>query len=483
MLSINSDPGTLSARRHLDRAQSSVERHAGRLASGQRISRAADDAAGSAIASRLTAETRGASALQRGIVDAISLVQVAQAALSQVDARLKRALELAVQAANATPGGSERAALEREWAGQLAEIDRIATGTELFGIRPLLGAPLPASTTPHITDVFPASGTNLPALPSGIRPIAYIPAGATAVRIDIDSFGADDDIQVLTVDGRHLVGTAIGDTTWTRNGISRAADMPGQLFLPGTGFRPSATYDATALLDGRTGYAAPPADGRAVGRSIDYGGMRFVFSGDGDHADGSANNGSVAGGFRQERLTIDRTTEPLLVVVTGSGQFSATAHWGEMPAKGAPAGNYRTLPLEVPVAAPGGAGGGGAAVVRIDEMPADSATLGLSAGALATIGSARDALAAVGRAIEIVSGYSTRYGAIESRLDASVATLLEQRDAASAARDRIVGVDHAAESAALARERILSDAAQAMLAQANATRPAALDLLERTVEG
>lgn len=121
-------------------------------------------------------------------------------------------------------------------------------------------------------------------------------------------------------------------------------------------------------------------------------------------------------------------------------------------------------------------------MVRIDETPANGATLGLSAGALATIGSARDALAAVGRAIEIVSGYSTRYGAIESRLDASVATLLEQRDAASAADDRIVGVDHAAESAALARERILSDAAQAMLAQANAKRPAALDLLERALE-
>lgn len=269
MLSINSDPGTLAARRHLDRAQSSVEQHAGRLSSGQRINRAADDAAGSAIASRLTADMRDASALQRGIIDAISLVQVAQAALSQVDARLKRALELAVQAANTTPGASERAALGREWADQLAEIDRIATSTEVFGIRPLLGAPLAGSTTLHITDVFPASGTNLPSMPSGIRPIDYIPAGATSVRIDIDSFSADDDIQVLTVDGRHLVGTAIGDTTWTRNVISRAADMPGQLFLPGTGFRPSASYDATALLDGRVGDVAPPADGRAVGRSID----------------------------------------------------------------------------------------------------------------------------------------------------------------------------------------------------------------------
>ncbi len=483
MLSINTDPGTLAAHRHLARAQSGVETHAARLASGQRINGAADDAAGAAIAARMSADVRGTSALQRGLVDAISLVQVAQAGLSQVNARLQRALEIAVQAANATPGSGDRAALERDWVAQLAEIDRIADGTRLFGFRPLVGAPIVASDTPHITDLFPASGVTLPSLPSGIRPIAYIPAGATSVRIDIDSFGADDDIQVMTVDGRHLVGTSLGDATWTRNGIAVAADMPGRLFLPGTGFRASASYDGTSLLDGRVGgYAVPPADGAAVGRSGEYGGMRFVFSGDGDHADGSTNSGSVSGGFTRERLTIDRTTEALLVVVTGSGVFSATASWGDMPAKDAALADHRPLPIDVPVA-PAGAGGGAAAVVTIEETPADTATLGLLAGALASADSARDALAAVGRAIELVSGYSTRYGAIEARLDASVDTLLAERDATSAAHERIVGVDHAAESAALVRERLLSDAAQSILAQANANRPAALDLLERTVKG
>lgn len=357
MLSINTDPGTLAAHRHLARAQSGVETHAARLASGQRINGAADDAAGSAIASRMSADVRGASALQRGMVDAISLVQVAQAGLSQVNERLQRALEIAVQAANATPGSGDRAALERDWVAQLAEIDRIATGTRLFGFRPLVGAPIAGSDTPHITDLFPASGVTLPSLPSGIRPIAYIPAGATSVRIDIDSFGIDDDIQVMTVDGRHLVGTSLGDATWTRNGIAVAADMPGRLFLSGTGFRASARYDGTSLLDGRLGYAVPPGDGSAVGRSGEYGGMRFVSSGDGDHADGSVNSGSVAGGFTRERLTIDRTTEALLVVVTGSGRFSATASWGDMPAKDAALADHRPLPIDVPVATPGSGGG------------------------------------------------------------------------------------------------------------------------------
>ncbi len=482
MLSINTDPGTLAAHRHLARAQSGVETHAARLASGQRISGAADDAAGTAIAARMSADVRGASALQRGLVDAISLVQVAQAALSQVNERLQRALEIAVQAASATAGSGDRAALERDWAAQLAEIDRIATGTRLFGFRPLVGAPIAGSDTPHITDLFPASGVTLPSLPSGIRPIAYIPAGATSVRIDIDSFGIDDDIQVMTVDGRHLVGTSLGDATWTRNGIDVAADMPGRLFLPGTGFRASASYDGTSLLDGRLGYAVPPADGSAVGRSGEYGGMRFVSSGDGDHADGSVNSGSVAGGFTRERLTIDRTTEALLVVVTGSGRFSATASWGEMPAKDAALAEHRPLPIDVPVGPPA-TGGGAAPVVTIEETPADTATLGLQPGALASADSAREALAAVGRAIEIVSGYSTRHGAVEARLDASVETLLAGRDASSAAHDRIVGADHAAESAALVRERMLSGAAQSILAQANADRPAALDLLERTVKG
>ncbi len=479
MLSINSDPGALAAQRHLARAQSGVGVHAARLASGQRINRAADDAAGTAIASRMTAQMRAASALQRGLVDAISLVQVAQAALSQVGTRLQRALELAVQAAGTAPTDTDRAALVRDWAVQLAEIDRVATGTRLFDVRPLLGAPISDADTPHITDLFPVSGTTLPSLPSGIRPIAYIPSGAESVRIDVDSFGADDDIQVLTVDGRHLVGTPIGDISWTRNGVRSPADVPTQLFLPGTGFRASASYSAAALLDGRAGYVPPPASGAAVGRTGRYGGTTFVYSGDGDHADGTANNGTVRTGFTRERLTIDRTTEALLVVVTGTGAFSATANWFEMPAKSGAPPDYRTPPIEVPVSASGV--GAGASTVTVVESPADTVTLGLQADALATAASAREALTTLHRAIDQVSGHATRYGALEARLDAAVDAILAERDALSLAHDRIVGVDQAAESAALVRELILSGAATAILAQANSTAPAVLELLERTV--
>jgi len=480
MLSIHSHPAALAAQHRLARAQAARHAPAERLASGQRVNSAADDAAGSGIASRITAQLRGTGALERGLVDAISLVQVAQAALSQVGSRLQRALELAVQAANAPLGVEDRAALTREWSAVLAEVDRIATRTEMFGIRPLLGAPIADADTPHITDLFPVSGTTLPSLPSGIRPIAYIPANAQSVRIDIDSFGADDDIQVFTPNGRHLIGTPIGDRTWIRNGILSAADMPSKLFLPGTGFRSSASYDGSVLMDGRIAYAVPPGDGTAVGRTGSYGGMNFVYSGDGDWGAPVVNDGSVAAGRTRERLTIDRTTEALLVVVTGTGVFSATANWFEMPGKDAAAVDYQTPPFDIPVTVP--TGGGSPGTVALTETPADTITFGLQADAIATAPSARAALSTVRSAIDQVSGYMARYGGLEARFDATIGALGIERDALQGAQRRIVDVDQAAEAAALVRALMLEGASQAMLAQANANPRAALELLTLTLE-
>jgi flagellin len=108
-----------------------------KLASGQRINRAGDDAAGLAISENLKAQIRGLSQAERNAQDGVSLVQIAEGALAEVSNILIRLRELGVQAASDTIGSTERKFLNVEFEQLLAEVDRIANSTE-FNRVPLL---------------------------------------------------------------------------------------------------------------------------------------------------------------------------------------------------------------------------------------------------------------------------------------------------------------------------------------------------------
>ena len=110
-----------------------------RLATGKRINRAADDAAGLAISERMTAQVRGMNQATRNINDGVSMLQTAEGALAEVTSLLQRARELAVQAANGTNGTTERAALNAEYIQILDEITRIADTTAFNGQKLLSG--------------------------------------------------------------------------------------------------------------------------------------------------------------------------------------------------------------------------------------------------------------------------------------------------------------------------------------------------------
>ena len=101
-----------------------------RLSTGSRINSAKDDAAGLAISTRMTSQTRGLSMAIRNANDGISLLQTSEGALDEVTGALQRMRELAVQAVNGTNNASDRAALDAEVQQLKSEIDRIATTTE-----------------------------------------------------------------------------------------------------------------------------------------------------------------------------------------------------------------------------------------------------------------------------------------------------------------------------------------------------------------
>lgn len=110
-----------------------------KLASGQRINRAGDDASGLAISEKMRGQIRGLQMASRNIMDGISLIQTAEGALAQDHEILQRMRELTVQAANDTNTLIDRQAVGREVARLIDETDKILTQTEFNGKKLFLG--------------------------------------------------------------------------------------------------------------------------------------------------------------------------------------------------------------------------------------------------------------------------------------------------------------------------------------------------------
>ena len=136
---INTNTASLNAQRNLSTSQSSLATSLQRLSSGLRINSAKDDAAGLAIADRMTSQIRGNTVAMRNANDGISLAQTAEGSLAKVGDNLQRMRELAVQSMNGTNGTTDRAALDTEFQQLGAEVTRVTTGTDFNGLK-ILGA-------------------------------------------------------------------------------------------------------------------------------------------------------------------------------------------------------------------------------------------------------------------------------------------------------------------------------------------------------
>ncbi len=139
-LRINTNIPALNTSRTLNVSTKALNKSLERLSSGLRINRAADDAAGLAIAEGFRAQVRGTGVAQRNAQDGVSLVQTAEGALSETTNILQRVRELAVQASNGTQSTENREAINQEVLQLLEQIDDIAVDTEFNGIRVLSSA-------------------------------------------------------------------------------------------------------------------------------------------------------------------------------------------------------------------------------------------------------------------------------------------------------------------------------------------------------
>lgn len=131
----------MNSYRNLTNNNSALSKNLEKLSSGYRINRAGDDAAGLAISEKMRAQITGLEAAQKNANDAISLVQTAEGALTEVHSMLNRMVELSIQSANGTYDDAvDRANIQKEIRDLNAEIDRISQATNFNGINLLDGS-------------------------------------------------------------------------------------------------------------------------------------------------------------------------------------------------------------------------------------------------------------------------------------------------------------------------------------------------------
>jgi len=133
MISINTNYGGLFASKAASQSQRTLDTAMERLSSGLRINYAKDDAAGQAIATRITAEVEGLKMASRNAADAQGLIDTAEGALQESHNLLLRMRELAVQSANGTMSSDDMAATDAELGQLIAEVERVAQTTAWAG--------------------------------------------------------------------------------------------------------------------------------------------------------------------------------------------------------------------------------------------------------------------------------------------------------------------------------------------------------------
>lgn len=206
MTVIGSNIGSLRAANASSAANDALKASMERLSTGKRINSAKDDAAGLAIASRMTSQIKTMAVAARNANDGISMAQTAEGALGEVTNMLQRMKELAGQAANGTLGSAERKSLQSEVGQLTAQINDIANKTNFNGINLLDGTvkAVTLQTGSQAGQTTSVSLTSTSATALGLN--GYRVEGqATTGRINAASVAVGD----VQFNGKNALGTAL----------------------------------------------------------------------------------------------------------------------------------------------------------------------------------------------------------------------------------------------------------------------------------
>lgn len=481
-LTINTNVASLNAQRNLNQSQNALSKSMQRLSSGLRINSAKDDAAGLAIANRMTAQIRGLNQASRNANDGISLAQTAEGAMGESTNILQRIRELALQSANDTNTSSDRASLQAEVSQLISELDRIATTTSFNGRRVLDGSfsgatfqvganagetisfNIASAKASSIGQIAEATGTEVTAATAA--DITLSVGGAAAQNVSSSAnFAVTGDsyrdaasayakaaaINDAGVSGLSASAATSGSATYATFGgtagdiydlkINGVAVITTQ-DVSGSGLSVTAVRDAINAVSSQTGVVATnngnemtlsSADGRSI--VVDESGSTQLAVNEGLN---DAVNGDFAG------------AETAAATQRGTITISAT----DTIAIG---GTVATLGLT--------------AAVSKDVSGIDTANISTASGAQTTIKRVDAAMAS----IDSIRG---DLGAVQNRFESTIANLQNVAENLSAARSRTLDADIAEETSAMTKNNILQQAGVAILAQANQAPQLALSLLQ-----
>ena len=384
-LRVNNNIAAINSRRHLNQNNRTLSVRLERLASGLRVNRAADDAAGLSVREGMRAEVAGLKMNVLNAEQATNLIQTAEGSLNEINAILIRMRELATQSASSTVNDQNRESIQAEFSQLTQEVDRIALATSYNNQTLLTGF---GNTVSADSSALTASDTT----------------GVTDVRISGAQAGT-----YTFADGEDDSQITLGNGVVTQ------------------------TISIGTILDGTV-----VATGTQVVANFDRLGVQVTLAG--------ANVENATGSYADGGLDTET-----IIVESGTG------------------GSFQVGPTDRSF---------NRIEVNVIDMSATGNNLSLDTASVSAIGTARSSITVIDSAITVVAQQRGDLGAFQNRLAFTIAYTENEIENIQASEASISDADIASEVTEFTRAQILSQAATAMLAQANVLPQNALALLQ-----
>lgn len=493
---VRSNIMAMNANRQLGVNNSTLSKSLEKLASGFKINRAGDDASGLAISEKMKAQIKGLEVAAANAQDGISLVQTAEGALTEVHDMLNRMVELVDKSANGTIQDKvDRDAIQSEVEALNAEIDRISQSTNFNGIN-LLDGSMGTGTSGGTATSGAATGLAAGAIDftvAGKDGITVKFAAATGDTATTAAWGASSTLTITIGAGASAktisqadIDKAIASATGApdiakglkvtlnkdivTNGTATAAgDVTGASVLTESAKKASVTVNGVTVTANKAGARDAAKTFQVTSSGTDAVGATVK-------ADGTIVVNLSA--------TESYSAADINKMLTKAGADVTVSFEGAKTAAQVGFGTADTLDNGAGLAAGGGldlqigdtADSFNSVQVKVEDMSA--ASLGVSTVDASTADGAKAAIQTIKDAINKVSTNRGNLGALQNRLEHTINNLDVTAENMSAANSRIRDTDMAKEMMNYTKMNVLTQAAQAMLAQANQQPQSILQLLQ-----
>lgn len=464
----------MNSNRMLGLTSASQAKSTEKLSSGYKINRAADDAAGLSISEKMRKQIRGLTQASSNAQDGISSVQTAEGALNEVQDMLQRMNELAVKAANGTNSEDDRSYIQNEIDQLTTEIDRVAETTKFNETYLLKGDKAADKKNIYSYGKFTAAGGKVTA-----NTTAGTNTGATmTVATTAPTSAAQAEIQNEVLNALKDKGVSVtiakGDDASNNNALLKKTLDGFEIGTDGKVKKDNQDTGVTLTFAGtlkdNTGGAGALTDTITV-KSVDKG---AVAAGPAQYYDKDGNK--ISANALSNYVTGD---DGAITQVAGKKLYDATGNVATLDATAIKSDDdslVGALTLTLHVGAD--ATSNNQISVKLDAMSAK----GLGVNGLKVDGSddtnALNAIDTIKEAIQKVSTQRSALGAVQNRLEHTINNLDNVVENTTSAESQIRDTDMATEMVKYSNNNILSQAGQAMLAQANQANQGVLSLLQ-----